>query len=209
MNHTEIWTQVVREIPGGLIAMVNGDSPEEEQVQVVEFSRQHHSDMCSESFPYLDMSLFQEPALPFWCCQVFAAIVGGRIVGYAKFFWIRSWLENSEDEVLGEDRTPLTLEKVRAGEPSPLGEMTIKELFEDEAASYPYHLKTWCGSGIGVLGDYRGQGIATALLRTAEECLGTKLEDMGFSLPTSEGKALLKSLGLPYQSLILYYPGSG
>ena len=79
---------------------------------------------------------------------------------------------------------------------------------EDEDAIYPYHLKTWVGAGIGVLDEFCRKGIATALMRTAEKCLETKLDHMGFSLAMDEGWALLKSLGLTDDTIIWYPRGA-
>ena len=218
MNRTENWTHVKGKVAGGFIAMVNKDSPEEEQLRVVEFSDQHRYAMCSESQPYLSMHLFQDERwTKFHNCHVFAAVVGGELVGYAKFIWGHSQFENSRDEVLGKDRKPLTPRE--AAPTSPQMEMIwfsdlVKQVREDrwemddEDAIYPNHLKTWVGAGIGVLDEFRKQGIATALMRTAEEYLETKLKHMGFSLAMDEGWALLKSLGLTDETIIWYPRGA-
>ena len=209
MVGTRSWTQVVGEIPDAFIVMVNGDSPEVEKLKVVEFSR---TVTFSEASPYLGIDLFDEP----WKCHVFAAVVDGGMVGYAKILWVRSDCENSEGQLLGQDRIPLPSEQACAQQPSSMQFISFRELCEqvregrvedvdeDDDVMFPFHLKTWCGAGIGVLPEYRRRGIATALLRKAAECLETELEYMAFSITMDDGEALLQSLGLRKEDRILW-----
>jgi len=189
---------VVREIDGGYIAVVDELSPQSEKEQVARFSLDTVGvlgleGLMGECVPLVEVHNWDEEFPSEFPgphkLLVFVLVLSGEVAGYMPVRW--HWDITQKGRQLDMKGNPI----------EPNGKIQVHDVAE--LVKYPpiYEgpkcLESWGIEAVVILPSWQRQGLGKLLLLTGLHYLGTNEKEVAFDPPFTEaGEALLRSLGL-------------
>lgn len=206
MEETELinFSNIIKPLENGHIAVVDKESLEDEQYEVVDFCKAtkdilgvdgiNRHDLKPESWPLLDngswdLSLNIETGEKDNKLNVFVLVISNKMIGYVAIDWCKE-IRQFDDKILAIDENPLPAKnKMRS--------YRLKDFLKTDFSNEPKRLEYWSVLGICILPECQRKGLATILFRTALDYLGTNERDIAYDRPIKiAGEAFIKSLGL-------------